>query len=97
MRWPAGILEHGYLVVERLPLSTEHMSARDDHVDFVGAGFDRTPDLGDSFGKRRQTGRESRRDRGNVDPASFYSPARRFDERVVHADGRNPDIQAFGT
>jgi hypothetical protein len=57
---PARILEHGNLIVERLPLATEHMRAGDDCVDFVCAGLDRTPDFGDSFSERRKPGRESR-------------------------------------
>src|SRR6266404_3246105 len=95
MRRPAGILEHGNLIVERLPFSTEHMSAGNDHVDLVGAGLDGTPDLRDSLGKRRKSGRESRRDRGYVNPASFDSAARRFDERMVHAHSRYLDFETF--
>src|SRR5882762_1453224 len=95
MRRPAGILEHSNLIVERLPLSTEHMSAGDDHVDFVGAGLDGSPDFGDSFGQRRKSGRESRRDRGNMNPASFDSAARRFDERMVDTNSRHLDLQTF--
>src|SRR6266481_1909226 len=95
MRRPAGILEHGNLVVERLPFSTEHMSAGNDHVDLVGASLDGTPDLRDSLGKRRKSGRESRRDRGYVNPASFDSAARRFDERMVNANSCHFDFQTF--
>src|SRR6267378_1397822 len=95
MRGPARIFEHGNLIIERLPLPAEHMSAGDDHVDLVGAGLDGTPDLGDAFGKRRKAGRESRRDRGYVNPASFDLAARRLDERVVDAHRGNFDLQAL--
>src|SRR3982074_599997 len=95
MRRPAGILEHGKLIVERLALSTEHMSAGDDDVDFIGAGLDGAPDFGDSFGERREPGGESRRDRGHVNPASFNSAARRLDESVVDAYRRYLDVQAL--
>src|SRR5882724_8585920 len=53
------------------------------------------PDFGDTFGERRKTGREARRDRGHMNPTSFDSAARRFDERVVHAHGRYLDLRAF--
>src|SRR5713101_444640 len=97
MRRPAGIFEHGNLIVERLPLSTEYMGPGDDNVDFIRAGLYGAPDFGDSFGKRRKTGGESRRDRGHVNSASFNSAARRFDESVVDAHGRHLDLQAFDT
>src|SRR5258708_28163310 len=93
MRRPAGILEHGNFIIERLPPSAEYISARDNDVDLVGARLDGAPDLGDSFGKRRKTGRESRRDRGHVNPASFDSTSRRFDERVVHPHSPNLERQ----
>src|SRR5882672_1230462 len=95
MRRPAGILEHSNLIIERLPLSTEYMGPGDDHVNLVSAGLDGAPDLRDSLGKRRKSGRESRRDRGHVNPASFNSAARRFDERMVDAHRRYFDLQAF--
>ncbi len=71
------------------------MGASDDHVDFVGAGLDGTLDFGDSFGEWRKPGRESCRDRGHVNPASFNCAARRLDERVVHANSRHLDLQTF--
>src|SRR5437867_12009020 len=97
MRRPAGIFEHGNLIIEGLPLSTEYMGAGDDYVDFIGAGLDGAPDFGDSFGKRRKTGGETRRDRGHVNSASFDSTARRLDESVIDAHGRHLDFQAFDT
>src|SRR6266436_2749110 len=97
MRRPPGILEHGNLIVERLPLSTEYMGPGDDNVDFIRAGLYGAPDFGDSFGTRRQPGRESRRDRGHVNSASFNSAARRLDESVIDAHGRHLDLQAFDT
>src|SRR6266478_2104798 len=97
MRRPAGIFEHGNLIIEGLPRSTEYMGAGDDHVDFVGAGLDGAPDFGDSFGERRKSGRESRRDRGHVNSASFDSTARRLDESVIDAHCCHLDFQAFDT
>src|SRR6266481_6560881 len=95
MRRPAGIFEHGNLIVERLPLSTEYMGPGDDNVDFIRAGLYGAPDFGDSFSKRRKPGRESRRDRGHVNPASFNSAARRLDESVVDAHSCHFDFQTF--
>src|SRR6266850_5680356 len=97
MRRPAGIFEHGNLIVERLPLSTEYMGPGDDNVDFIRAGLYGATDLGNSFGKRRKPGRESRRDRGHVNSASFDSAARCFDESMVDAHSRHLDLQAFDT
>src|SRR5467141_1236765 len=54
--------------------------ARDDHVDFVGAGFNRPANFRHAFLEGRKTGRESRGDGGNMNAAALDRAPRGFDE-----------------
>src|SRR5258707_13456389 len=91
----AGVLEGRDFVIERLPFRAENMRARDDHVDFVGAGFHRAPDFRDSFLERRKPSGESSGDRGNMNATSLDRVPSGFDEGVIHANGSNFVIKAL--
>src|SRR5205807_2897987 len=95
MRGPASVFERCDFIVERLPFSAEDVRARDDHVDFVGAGLHRAPNFRDAFLKRRKTGGESRGYRGNMNAAALDGPPRGFDEGVINADGSDLDREAL--
>ena len=91
----AGVLEGGDFVVEGLPFCGEDVGARDDDVDFVGAGFDGAADFLDAFGEGREAGGEAGGDGGYADAAAFEGAASGLDEDVVDADGGDFDVERF--
>src|SRR6267378_4756586 len=95
MRGPASVFERGDFIVKRLPFTAKDVSACDDHVDFVGAGFHRAPNFRHPPFEGRKTGWESRGDRGDMNAAALNRAPRGFDEGVINADGSDLDIEAL--
>ena len=89
------MFEGGDFVVEGLPFCGEDVGTGDDHVDFVGTGFDGAADFVDAFGEGRQAGGETGGDGSYSDAAAFEGAARGFHEDVIDADGGDFDLQRF--
>jgi hypothetical protein len=94
MRGAAGVFEGHDFVVEFLPLRTENVSASDDHINFLCAGFYRAANFRDAFGQRRKTGRKSSGDGGDRNAAAFQSAPRSIYEQVVDADGADANVRS---
>ena len=95
VRWAAGLLERGDLIVEFLPSSAEDVSPGDDDVDLVRSGLDRAANFGDALGHRRKASGKSRGNGRHSNAAAFERPRRRFDKAVIDANRRDLDFEFF--
>ena len=83
---PDGLLDLDDLLEDRQVVAGQERAAVDDHVDLVGAGFDRRADLGDLDVTERLARREPGRDAGDLDGRALERVLRLGDERRVDAD-----------
>ena len=83
-------------VVQRLPVASEDVGARDDDVDLPGPGRHRRGNLREALFEGAQPRGKTRRHRRDRDPR----PAQRFHcrghERVIDADGRDLNVELPG-
>src|SRR5262249_23555918 len=91
VRLSAGVLERDDFVVEFLPLRAEYFCACNDHIDFVGAGFDRAANFGNAIFERRKTRRKTGGNGSDLDIGALYGALRGFDEEVI--DTNRGDLQ----
>ena len=91
----AGLSEGGDFIVKSLPFTAEDVSPRDDDVNIVSPGFDRTANFGDAFGQWREPGGKSSGDCGYPDAAAFERTHRGFNEGVIDADGGDLECRAL--
>jgi hypothetical protein len=82
----AGRAKRGHLVVERLPVPGQYMTARNDDVDFTGAGRDRCIDFGELGLHRRLAGGETGRHGRHGNVRAGERRDRGANHRVVDAD-----------
>ncbi len=97
MRFAAGGTHRPNLIVQALPIATEHHAALDDDVDFARAVLDRRLDFRKADLERREAVREGGGDSGHRDICALEGPDRGCNEIVVHADRRGGHAQLFHT
>src|SRR5690606_8860552 len=89
VRVAARFAEGTQLVVQRLPVTEQHVATRDDDVDLAGAGGDRLADLLEPGRHGRQAGREAGGHRRDGDARALKRPDRSRYHLVIDADGGN--------
>src|SRR5262249_28929489 len=90
-----GVLEGGNLVVEFLPPAGKNVSASDNDVNLMRAGFHGTANFGDAFLQRREPGGKSGGDGGYTNACALGCPQRRFGESVINTNCGYFDSQLF--
>src|SRR5271163_970251 len=95
MRMTGGLLERRYLIVESLPASAENVCSGDDDIDLMRASLHRAANFINPLLQRRQTGRETSGDSGNVYSAAFERAQCCLYKWVVDADGGDFNLQFF--
>src|ERR1700730_7622374 len=91
----AGSLEQRNLIVKLSPFPSEHVGSRDDHINLVRPGLNGAAYFSDALLKRRESGRESRRDSSDVNATALESAKRGLNEGVIHAHSRDFQIELF--
>ena len=89
----AGVAHFADFVVERAPVAAQDTLARDDDVDFLGAGFDRLMDFFNALGEGAQAGREAGRDGGDRDVGVVESAQGVLDALVIDADCADGEVE----
>src|SRR6185295_4954505 len=82
-----------HFVVQRLPVTGEHVRARDDDVDFLGSGRYRGSNLVYALLERVEPRGETGRDGRDGDVRAGEGLHRRRHERVIDAHGADLDVQ----
>src|SRR5258707_12733776 len=90
----AGLAEGAHLVVERLPVASEHVGARDDDVYLAGAGGDGGANLVEVLGEGILRGGEAGGDGGDGNLRAGERLHGDGNKVVVDADGADADAQA---
>src|SRR5436189_482985 len=90
-RFSAGVAEGLHFLVQRLPVTGEHVRSRNDNVDFARTGGDTGADLVDTLLQRTEARGKAGGNGGDGDRASGQGVDGRPDERSVQADRADPD------
>ena len=87
----AGRAHGAGLVVERGPVASQHVTARDDDVDLASPGLNAGAHFGEPLRKRRQTGGKAGRHGGNGNAGARKGGQRCRDHVVIDTDRTGGD------
>src|SRR5579875_1529323 len=93
MRLAAGRTKGFDLVIERLPVAGQHVSARDNDIDLRCSGLDRSCDLAKLLLKWVLSGGETGRDGGNRNSGTTQRLNRRRHQVMIDTDRTNLEIK----
>src|SRR5207237_5782030 len=79
------------LVIKRLPVAAEDVSAGYDHIDLLRSSIYRAANLADPLSQRRQSSRKASGNRCDVDASTFKCMHRCLDEGVI--DTHSGDLE----